>query len=424
MILLEKIGTLLTLSGAAQKSGRRVLESDLGIFHGYSMVFSQGKIQWLGPDKKIPKDFRKKIRKSILARDWTVMPGLIESHTHSVFAGSRSAEFEMRLQGKSYQEIAASGGGILSTVKATRKESAGNLLKITQDRVNNFIAQGVSTLEIKTGYALDEKNELKLLKTIRSLKGPRVISTFLGAHAIPPEFKDENDYLDFLMQKVFPKLANKTAGNLAQKKSKGLADRVDIFVEKGFFSSASAKKYLNAARQLGLPTTIHADQLTLSGGTDLAIELQSQSADHLIQIGDKEIARLAKSDVTAGLLPVADIYMKCPFPPARRLIDAGVRVALATDFNPGTCPSMDINLVGLISRLEMKMSLPEVISAYTVGAAHALGLAKITGSLEVGKSADFLCTTNEWTDLFYSPGKTLMEKVFLEGSPIFPQKYK
>ena len=417
MIILEKIGTLLTLSGAAQKGGRRVLESDLGIFRDYSMIFSQGKIQWLGPDKKIPKDFRKKIKKSISARDWTVMPGLIESHTHSIFAGSRSAEFEMRLQGKSYQEIAANGGGILSTVKATRKESAGNLLRITQQRVNHFLAQGVSTLEIKTGYALDEKNELKLLKTIRSLQGPKIISSFLAAHAIPPEFKNENDYLEFLMQKVFPKLKPKSA-------KKGLADRVDIFIEKGFFSSAAGKKYLTAAKQLGLPTTIHADQLTLSGGTDLAIELQSQSADHVIQIGDKEIAKLAKSDVTAGLLPVADIYMKCPFPPARKMIDAGVRVALATDFNPGTCPSMDINLVGLIARLEMKMSLPEVISAYTVGAAHALGLAEMTGSLEIGKSADFLCTKNEWTDLFYSPGISFIENVFVEGRPSLMQKYK
>ena len=167
---------------------------------------------------------------------------------------------------------------------------------------------------------------------------------------------------------------------------------------------------------MGLATTIHADQLTLSGGTDLAVELASQSADHVLQITDSEISRLARSEVTAGLLPLADVYMKCAFPPARKMIDAGVRVALATDFNPGTCPSMDISLVGLLARLEMAMSLPEVISAYTVGAAHALGLADVVGSIELGKRADFLCTKADWTDLFYSAGKSFVDHVYCGGS--------
>ncbi len=406
--IFENIGVLLTLSGAAEKKGRHVTEQDLGILQNHSLIFSGEKILWVGPHKKIPKEFRIKKMKTVNARDWTVLPGLVESHTHAVFAGSRSAEFEMRLQGKSYQEIATAGGGILSTVRATRQASPAELLKITQHRVDNFVSQGVTTLEIKTGYGLDEKNELKSLKVIRGLKGPRIISTFLGAHAVPPEFKNENDYLDYLSAVVFPKIK-------PSKTRQSLADRVDIFIEKGFFSAAAAKKYLNQAQTLGLPTTIHADQLSLCGGTDLAIDLKSQSADHVLQISDREISRLANSEVTVGLLPLSDVYMKCAFPTARKMIDKGVRVALATDFNPGTCPSMDLTLVGLIARLEMKMSLPEVIAAYTVGGAYSLGMESSIGSLAPGMSADFLCTKVEWTDLFYSTGQTFVDQIYVKG---------
>lgn len=407
--ILENMGVLLTLSGAAHKKGRHINEQDLGILKNHSLIFSGGKILWVGPHKKIPQEFRRRKMKTINAQQWTVLPGFVESHTHALFAGSRSAEFEMRLQGKSYQEIAAAGGGILSTVKATRKESLSSLLKITQARVDHFQRQGVTTLEIKSGYALDETNELKSLKVIRQLKGPRIISTFLGAHAIPQEFKNEDEYLNHVMKKIFPQLKNRRTS---------LADRIDIFIEKGFFSVQAAQNYLMAAKKLGLATTIHADQLSLSGGTDLAIELGSQSADHILQITDKEISRLAKSEVTAGLLPLADVYMKCAFPAARKMIDAGVRVALATDFNPGTCPSMDISLVGLLARLEMKMSLPEVLSAYTVGASHALGLSDSIGSLESGKDADFVCTKAEWTDLFYSAGQSFIDQVYCRGNKV------
>lgn len=409
LTFLENIGLLLTLEGAARKGGRRVQEEDLGLQKNHSLIFSGEKILWVGPHRKIPKEFRQKKMKSISARDWTVLPGLVESHTHALFAGSRSAEFEMRLRGKSYQEIAAAGGGILSTVRATRQESLRGLVQKTQERVDHFRRQGVTTLEIKTGYALDEKNELKCLKAIRSLEGPRIVSTFLGAHAIPSEFKNENDYLNHLREKIFPRLKNR---------KNPLADRIDIFIEKGFFSAEAAKKYLEAATALGIPTTIHADQLTLSGGTELAVQLKSLSADHVLQISDREISLLAKSEVTAGLLPVADIYMKCPFPPARKMIDQGVRVALATDFNPGTAPSMDVSLVGLVARLEMGMSLPEVLSAYTVGAAHALGLQNEIGSLSAGKSADFICTKVEWTDLFYSPGQIFAEHSYVRGKKL------
>lgn len=407
-MMLEKIGCLLSLQGATKKQGRHVLESDLGIAEKQSLIFENGIIQWIGPHSQIPKEWKKKKIKTIDARDWTVLPGFVECHTHSVFAGSRSAEFEKRLSGVSYQQIAAEGGGILSTVKSTRSESEKSLLALTQSRVNEFVKQGVTTLEIKTGYGLDLKNELKCLGVIQKVKGPQVVSTYLGAHAIPPEFKNEEEYLNFISEKVLPILAKKK-----------LAQRIDIFIEKGFFTVPGARQLLVKAQGLGLGVTIHADQLSLSGGTELAIQLNALSADHVIQLQDEQILKLAKSNTTAVLLPSADLYMRCAYPPARKMIDAGVRVALATDFNPGTCPTQDLSLVGLLARLEMKMSLPEVIAAYTVGASHALNRQNSVGSLQVGMSADFLCTKKEWTDLFYSAGNQSSELVFCHGKKIY-----
>ena len=403
-LLVRKISEILTLEGASKKQARHILESDLGLKKNQALWIAGGKIKWIGNDQKIPKEALKTVRKEILANGKTILPGFVECHTHSVFAGSRSAEFEKICQGISYSEISASGGGILSTVKQTRKISALELLKKTQAHVNRFIAQGVTSLEIKSGYALNLKDEIKMLEVAGQLKGPRIIRTFLGAHAKPPEFLSYADYLFELQNKVLP---------LIQKKK--LAERVDIFIEKGFFTQDIAERYLQFAKQLGFSLAIHADQLTLSGGADTAVTLAAMSADHLIQIQDPQIKKLAASEVTCVLLPAADLYLKCAYPPARKLIEAGARVALATDFNPGSSPTQDLALVGMLARLEMKMSLAEVISAYTVGASFALGMQNEIGSLENGKSADFLITKKSWKDLFYSVGDMGIEETFLKG---------
>ncbi len=399
-LVFRNIGTLLSLQEAAVKQGRQVVEKDLSILSKAAMVVQDGKIAWVGAQKSIPKDFAKS-SKEIDLRGATVIPGLVECHTHTLFAGSRSEEFEMRLQGASYQEIAQKGGGILSTMRATRAATPAKLKEITQARVENFVRQGVTTLEIKTGYALDETNEVKSLKTIRSMTGPRIVPTFLGAHSVPPEFNSAANYLQHL-EGWLPKIRK-------------LTDRLDIWIEKGFFEKDFSRKYLEKAKELGFQIVIHADQLTLSGGTELAVQLQALSADHVIQLQEKQIEMIARSATTAVLLPLADLYMKCAYPPARDLIDQGARVALATDFNPGTCPSQDVALVGLLARLQMKMSLPEVIAAYTVGAAHALGLEEQVGSLEAGKSADFVCLSDDWTKLFYSAGSMPVAQTFAQG---------
>lgn len=374
--------------------------------HREAMAFLvvDGRLSWVGPQKKIPKNLK---AQEIDLKKQLVFPSFIECHTHSIFSGSRAAEFEMRNQGISYLEIAAQGGGILSTMKATRFSSAAALLKSTQERVNEFLRQGVSTLEIKTGYALDLKNEIKCLQVLHQLKGPRIISTFLGAHALPKEFSDHASYLQYLVEKVLPVV-----------KKKKLSDRVDIFIENKFFEKEISKKYLQQARDLGFQTTIHANQLSLSGGVDLALELESLSADHVIHLEDQHIQRLARSKTVAVLLPTADLYMKCSYPPARKLIDAGATVALSTDYNPGSCPSQDLSLVGLLARLEMKMSLPEVFRAYTAGAARALNVQDEEGDLSVGKLANFICTEAELSDFFYSAGQMPKHQLFIRGKQI------
>ena len=404
--LYRNIGLLMTCEGAMKKQGRRIQEQDLSLAEGHSMVVGGGKICWIGPHRQLPRQF--KSQKEIDCRDHQIYPGFVECHTHIGFAGRRADEFEQRLQGVSYQEINRRGGGIQSTMKQTRAMSAVNLQKITQIRTNHFVRQGITTLEAKSGYGLDLKTELKLLEVYSLLKGPRLIKTYLGPHSLPPEFSGHDEYIDFICSDILPKIAKKK-----------LAERVDIFVEKGFFTPEQANRYFKVARALGFEAVVHADQLSLSGGSEVAIKHGALSADHVIQIGETEIHALSESEVTCVLLPLADFYMRCAYPKARQLIDAGARVAVATDFNPGSSPSQNVNLTGLLSRLEMKMSLPEVIGAYTVGAAYALNRNNLVGSLEVGKFADFVMTRKDWSELFYSTDAFEFDHVFVSGKKIY-----
>lgn len=380
-----------------------------------AMLVDQGIIQWLGPQAKVKqalqnylqqnrKNKSSKKNKEFDLKNKLVFPSFIECHTHTVFAGSRADEFEMRLSGVSYAEIAQKGGGILSTMKKTRAISKEKLKKISQKYVDEFLRQGVSTLEIKSGYALDLKNEIKMLEVAKNLKGPDIVTTFLGAHAKPPEYSSYEEYLDFLIEKVLPVI-----------KKKKLSNRVDIFIEKNFFEAESAEKYLRAAQLMGFSLVVHANQLSDSGGAQLAQKLSALSADHVIHVDDKTIAAFQNSKTVAVCLPLADLYMQCTYPPARKLIDAGAKVALATDFNPGSSPSQDLMLAGLLARLEMKMSLPEVFQAYTINAATALGRDHQEGLLEVGKFANFICTEADLTDFFYSAGRVPEHELFIRG---------
>lgn len=377
-------------------------EEHLGVAKNQAMVISGNKIIWTGSQKKIPREYHK-IKKQIEVHA-NVFPGFIDCHTHSVFAGDRTDEFEMRLQGMSYLEIAKKGGGIFSTMRATRKASSSLLTQKLQERLQFFLKQGVTTVEVKSGYGLSVKDELRLLKIIKNQKTPvQTISTFLGAHALPPEFSSTAQYLEEL-QKALQLVARQK-----------LAQRVDIFIEKNYFSVDESRKFLKLAQDLGLKVTIHADQITRTGATALAVELKAQSADHVICVDAKDVEKAAQSETTCVLLPAADFYLRCPYPPARQLMDRGARVAVATDFNPGTSPTQNIQWVGLLARQEMRMTLPEVFSAFTMGASYALGLEDTHGFLMPNANADFFICDKEWGQFFYDLAPIPMKSVWVNG---------
>lgn len=407
MRLFRNIGNLLTLEGVAAKDGRSVTADDLGVTPKGAILAEGGHVVWAGAEKELPRSFRKKIKSETDLKKRTVLPAFVECHTHTVFAGSRAAEFELRNQGVDYLEISRRGGGILSTVRATRAATASELAAVAEKRLAEFLRQGVTLVEIKTGYGLDAASEVKTLQAIAKLKTTRVTPTFLGAHSIPKEHASAREYLTYLREQVVPLV-----------KKKKLAARADIFIEKGFFEVPESRDYLTFLKSEGFDLTIHADQLSASGGALLAIELDALSADHVIQINDDVVRKLAASNVTSVLLPAADLYMKCAYPPARKLLDAGARVALATDFNPGTSPTQDLALVGLLARLEMKMTLPEVIAAYTFNAAKALRWEEKLGSLVEGKLADFAVFEEDWDQLFYSAGRMRPLAVYQAGKSV------
>jgi len=402
--IFRDIDSLYTLKGVADKNGRKPTEDDLSRIDKAAFVVEKGMITWVGETKKLPKI---KKAKEISLKGRTVIPGLTECHTHLVFAGTRAHEFEQRQQGKTYQEITAAGGGIGSTVTYVRKATKAALQKLSQPRVDEFLKQGVTTLEIKSGYGLNIKDEFKMLEVAKSLKGPDIVATFLGPHSLPPEKQGADSYLEEII-KALPQLTKKK-----------LSDRVDIFIEKDFFTLDHARKYFEEARKLGLKITAHVEQLSRQGGAQLATEFQALSVDHNVQMNDQDIQSVAKTETVAVCLPTADFYMKIAFPPARKLIDAGACVALATDFNPGTSPTQDLSFVGMLARLEMQMTLPEVLASYTYNSAKALGLENIKGSIQNSRKADFVVLDGDLNDLFYKIGHFPAAEVWISGQKTF-----
>ncbi|MFK8137077.1 MAG: imidazolonepropionase [Bdellovibrionales bacterium] len=410
MTLFENISYALSLKKLAKNDGRHPSEKSLSILKRPVILVECGLIKYIGSKEKIPKYL--KIKKTIDLKNRPILPAFTECHTHTVFAGNRSGEFEQRNLGESYESIAKSGGGIQSTVKATRKTDINELVVLAQSRVDRFIEQGVSCLETKSGYGLNLKQEEKLLKAARGLKKIKIVSTYLGPHALSPEFKKRglgySDYLDSIIQ-----------SDLAYLNAEGLVDRADIFVDRGYFSLRDLKKYIVSVKNLDLNFCVHADQLARTGASVVAAENSAQSIEHAIHLTDRDIQKISQTDTTAVLLPTADIYIHSDYPKARKMIDEGIRVAVATDFNPGSSPTQDLSFVGMLARLEMKMSLPEVISAYTYNSARSLGLHHERGSLEVGKVADFCVLDQDWDELFYSVGKHEIRHLFRSGKKLY-----
>jgi imidazolonepropionase len=333
-------------------------------------------------------------------RGRVAVPGLVDCHTHACFAGDRAAEFELRAMGASYEELHAAGGGILSTVRATRAAGEAALEEAVERHRAWMRACGTTTFEAKSGYGLDRDTELAQLRAVKAAGG---VPTWLGAHAVPPEFDDADAYLDYALEEVLPAAAE-------------VAEAADVFVERGTFDAVQARRYLEACRSRGLVLRLHADQFTEAGGVGLAVELGARSVDHLEATGPGGVRVLAASDVTAVLLPVAAFFLDRPMPPARSLVDAGAIVALATDFNPGSAYCESLPVAMTLACTQMRLSPAEALGACTVNAAHVLGRAERAGRIAPGYDADLvLLDTSDWRHLAYHFAGDLVAAVVEEG---------
>jgi imidazolonepropionase len=333
-------------------------------------------------------------------RGLAAIPGLVDCHTHACFAGDRVEEFSLRAAGASYEELHAAGGGILSTARATRAAGEGGLREAVRRHVGWMLRFGTTTAEVKSGYGLDRETELASLRAIRA---EGAIPTWLGAHAVPPEFDDADAYLEFALADVLPQAAP-------------LAEAADVFLERGAFDAAQARRYLEACRGAGLELRLHGDQFTEAGAIPLAVELAARSVDHLEATGDGGVRALAASDVVGVLLPVSALFLGRPMPPARALVEAGAAVALATDFNPGSAFCESLPLVSSVAATQLRMSPEEALVACTVNAAHVLGRADRIGRLAPGFAADcVLLDAPDWRHLAYHLGGDLVHTVVKGG---------
>ncbi len=411
-LIIKNAEELLTLSLSSRE------ESGLGIIRNGAVAIKEGRIFWIGKTGELSeKLFLNRKGREIDATGKVVVPGLIDSHTHLIFAGSREDEFEQRIQGLSYLEIAEKGGGILSTVEATRKASFDELFLLGKKRLDRMLSKGVTTLEAKSGYGLSLQDELKILKVMKALQENHpieIVPTFLGAHTVPREFRDARTrYIDLLNKEMIPKVAQER-----------LAEFCDVFCEEKAFTVEESKKILETGKQYGLKPKIHADQLSPGGGAELAAEVGAFSADHLEYVSQEGIKKMAEKGVTAVLLPGASFFLSMKkYPPARDMIEQGVPVSLATDLNPGSSMTESLPLMMTMGCTMFKMTPKEVIQATTVHAARSIGREKEIGSLEVGKQADILLLDiPNYRYLPYHFGVDHVEKVIKKGKVVYTRK--
>lgn len=341
-----------------------------------------------------------------------VLPCWCDSHTHIVFAGSRENEFVDKIKGLGYAEIAAKGGGILNSAKKLQQTSEEELYEIAAQRLKSLIHLGTGAIEIKSGYGLSFEAELKMLRVIQQLKKDfhiPVKATFLGAHAIPEMYADNREaYIQLIIEKMLPAIAKD-----------GLADYIDVFCEKGFFTVEETERICKAGMDFGLKPKIHANQLHVSGGVELGVKLNAVSVDHLESMDEQAIQSLSTSNTFGTLLPTAAFFLRMPYQPARDLINANCAIALASDFNPGSSPSGNMNFVVSLSCIQMKMLPEEAINAATINGAYAMESGDITGSITKGKKANFIITQPipSYHYLPYAFGTNCIEQVFIEGKP-------
>jgi imidazolonepropionase len=391
--------------------------ADAGVIDDGAVAISRGQIVEVGHSRALLK--RHPARKRIDAAGKVVCPGFVDPHTHAVYAGDRIGEFERRIRGETYQEIAAAGGGIMATVRATREASLNRIVAESRARLAEMLRLGTTTAEVKTGYGLDPKTELKLLRAIGELdhtQAVELVPTFLGAHAVPAEFAGRAEaYVRLVIERMLPAALRWYRRSAFSKRN--VPFFVDVFCERNAFDVSQSRRVLAAARALGLPVKAHVDEFSRLGGLEMALELGATSVDHLDETGDDGIRWLTASDSIAVIIPTVTFNLgSTRFAKARAMIDAGAAVALTTDINPGSAPCPSMPLAMAIATRYQKLSPAEALNAASVNAAHAIGLGDRVGSLAPGMQADLLIVdAPDYRHLAYQFGGNLVQQVFKKG---------
>lgn len=410
-LLIINASELVTCSGFRAKKGKEMM--DLHIIENGAVYVEDDKIVDVGTTTEIQNKYNSSDCTIIDAVGKAVLPGFIDSHTHLVFGGYRADEFNWRLQGATYMEIMERGGGIANSINPTREASKENLINTAKKRLSSMLSFGVTTIEAKSGYGLDcdtEIKQLEALKELETLQPIEIARTFMGAHSIPKEFKGRGaEYIEYIIDTMLPLV-----------KEKELAEFVDIFVEKNVFSIDEGRKLLTVAKEMGFKTKIHADEIVCLGGAELSAEVGATSADHLLQASEQGMIDMAKADVIATVLPCTAFNLKEDYANARAIIDNGCALAIATDFNPGSCFCENLSLAFILTTLYMDVKVEEAITAVTINAAAAIGREKTIGSIDVGKQADMIIL--EFPSFRYIPyhfAVSTVETVIKKGNIVF-----
>jgi imidazolonepropionase len=418
-LLITGASQLLTLRGRVPRRGKFL--ADIEIIRDGALLVRDGVIAAVGTRLEIEALPESRSAEKLDAGGRVALPGFVDSHTHLIHAASRAEEYELKIRGASYEEIAREGGGILNSVKKLRATSAESLKKRAHAALREFAKYGTTTLEAKSGYGLSIASELKILRLHRELSAEQpldLVSTFLGAHVVPAEYRGKkggaSQYVTLLTDKLIPEVA-----------AERLAEFCDVFCDRGAFSVKEAKKVLAAGKQHGLAPRLHAEQLTRSGATQLAVQLGAASSDHLERVSKADIRALAKSNTVATLLPGCDFHLGLKqYAPARALVEAGAIVVLATDYNPGTSPTVSMPMVLSLACSQLRMTPAETIAAATINAAYSLKRDKQIGSLEVGKQADIgIFDVEDYREIPYYFGVNKCWMTLKKGEPVFQEAH-
>lgn len=409
---IRRAAELVTCSGNKAKHGRKMRE--VSIISNGAVLIEDGRIALVGSTEELDKKVDFATAELIDAAGQAVLPGFVDSHTHFLFGGYRADEFGWRLQGESYLSIMEKGGGINATVTPTRAASVEDFVAVGRERLDTMLRFGVTTVEGKSGYGMDKDTELRMLRAMKILDETHpvdVVRTFLGPHSVLPEWKGkEREFLRYMLTEVMPEV-----------KKEDLAEFADIFTEKGVFTTEDSAWYLKEAKKLGFRLKVHADEITPDfGGAEMAVDCGAASADHLLKASDEGIRRLAEGNTIATLLPLTAFCLKEPYAPARKMIDAGCAVALASDLNPGSCFSNSIPLLIALGCIYMNMRIEEVITALTLNGAAAVGREQEIGSIDPGKQADLIFLRYPSIQFLpYRTGVNIVSRVMKRGKMLF-----